>query len=150
MRAAAPSVLGGKSGFRRPPSTEGATDCAHSGWGRGGICREVAPKRHFICTEVAPKRHFIFSRFSGNPPPGGRAHGRWVRAAAPSVLGGKSGFRRPPSTEGATDCAHFGWGRGGICREVAPKRHFIYTVVAPKRHLCPRITGVKGVNVRYA
>ena len=86
----------------------------------------------------------------GNPPLGGRAHGRWVQAAAPSVLGGKSGFRRPPSTEGATDCAHFGWGRGGLCREVAPKRHFIFREVAPKRHLFPLSTGAMGVGMRYA
>ena len=50
----------------------------------------------------------------GTRPLGGRAHGTWVQAGAPAALGGSSGFSRPPRAAGASDCAHFGWGRGGI------------------------------------
>ena len=38
----------------------------------------------------------------------------WVQAAAPARLDGKAAFRRPARLAGATDCAQFGWGRGGL------------------------------------
>ena len=52
----------------------------------------------------------------------------WVQAAAPARLDGIAAFRRPARLAGATDCAQFGWGRGGIAgsynrRSICCMRH---------------------------
>ena len=75
----------------------------------------------------------------GSPPPGGRAHGY--------------GCGRQPLAERGT--------AGGACAVgpavTRPARGYRLRPRAgrrgdnaPERHLCPRITGAKGVNLRYA
>lgn len=59
-------------------------------------------------------KYLFASNLVGAHPLGGRAHGMGA-GSSPSQTGRISGFSRPASLAGATDCAQFGWGRGGDC-----------------------------------
>ena len=143
---------GGRTGHgcgRQPPqllAIKAALDARQGLWGlptapilggAEGDFKQGSAKKTFVSWQVLGNIYGGSAKktYLGARPHRGRAHGTWVRAGAPADRGGKSGFSRPHRSAGASDRAHFGWGRGGK---------------TPKKHLCPRLAGAKGVDVRYA
>ena len=90
----------------------------------GGDCREVAPDT---------------ARLFGSPPPWGEGARDMGAGGSPCRSGRKKRLSPPAPGCRGYRLRPFWVGQRGACREVAPKRH-----------LCPRITGAKGVNMRYA
>ena len=138
VRAAAPVGLGGLAAIRRPPRTAGATDCAQGRGGGGtmrqkGICAPELRGRRGLTCDMRGCLRPIEIRLGARPLGGGRTG---MGAGGSPCRSGRISGDSPP----AQDC------RGYRLRPRAGRRGDN----APKRHLCPRITGAKGVNLRYA
>ena len=138
VRAAAPVGLGGLATIRRPPRTAGATDCANGRGGGGtmrqkGICAPELRGRRGLTCDMRGCLRPIEIRLGARPLGGGRTG---MGAGGSPCRSGRISDDSPP----AQDC----WGYR--LRQWAGRRGDN----APKRHLCPRITGAKGVNLRYA
>ena len=140
VRAAAPVGLGGLAAIRRPPRTAGATDCAQ-GRGGGGTMRQKG-----MCAPELRGRRGLTCDMRGCLRP------IEIRLGARPLGGGRTGMGAGGSSCGVAGRAALPWDpplpsrRGYRLRPWAGRRGDN----APKRHLCPRITGAKGVNLRYA